>query len=189
MARVRLSRYEAEEGSLPPLCLCCGASATRLVEKSFSWWPPWILVLLITGPFWFLAALAFSRRMHTRMPLCEVHRNHWMWRSWFVYGAFPILVLLGIGTIALVGDAGGSSRVVAGLACFGTGVVVVGWLFSAILLQQLAIHASEITDRSIILTNLSPRFVEAVERERRLARGEGTQGPHRQAAANRRPRP
>jgi hypothetical protein len=192
MAHVRLSRYEAEEGDLPPLCVCCGRSATHLEEKTLSWRPGWVVALILTGPLWFLAALAFTQRMQTRLPLCDTHRVHWMWRSWFIYGGLPVLFILAIGSVALLGDVDRQYRSVAGtwagLACFGSCVLGVAWLFTAVLIQQLAIHASEITNRSITLTNLSPRFVEAVEREHRMARAEAAWGQGRRTAADRRPR-
>jgi hypothetical protein len=54
MASVRIGRYEAVEGLLPPVCMKCGAEALLFKKKTFSWHPSWVLLLLIAGLLPFL---------------------------------------------------------------------------------------------------------------------------------------
>jgi hypothetical protein len=72
MARVRLDRYEAEEGDLPPVCICCGARARDYVRRKFVYYP----VLLTTAV---LIRMMVTRRMTTLLPCCPAHAGGWLW--------------------------------------------------------------------------------------------------------------
>lgn len=76
MAKVRLRRYEIEEYDLPPVRAKCGARAVARPEKTFSWHPGWVTVLILVGLMpYVLVALILTKRMTVPLPLCQRHRN------------------------------------------------------------------------------------------------------------------
>ena len=94
MASVRIGRYEAVEGLLPPVCMKCGAEALLFKKKTFSWHPSWVLLLLIAGLLPFLiVALVPTERMTVHAPLCDEHRYHWTWRGLFIWLGFAFFAL------------------------------------------------------------------------------------------------
>jgi hypothetical protein len=177
MARVRLGRYQVEGERLPAVCMRCGRTADLTRDRTFSWHPPWIDWLIILGliTFWpillvgLILAAVQTKRMHVAVPLCQSHRNHWLWRAWFIYGGLAVVVALGGGALAFLlavppGDQ--ETLTVAGWTCAGTGLVGLVWLLAAAFVQKGAISPAEITDRDISLSRVSPAFKDAVERER-----------------------
>jgi hypothetical protein len=168
MASVRLGRYEVEEYELPRVCAKCGRKAVARPSKTFSWHPPWVIVLIFAGLLiYVIVALVLTKRMAVPLPLCERHRNYWRNRAIVIYGGLLALVL-GVGgvVVASVLDEGGKDNAV-GLACIGTGLVFIVWLFAAAIMQATSIRPNEVTDRSITLVGLSGDFVEAVREDRR----------------------
>src|SRR5258707_9669465 len=93
MAQIRLSRYEAEEGMLPPICVRCGAPATRYKGVGFSTLADWfyLLVLFILWPLAVLAVL-LRQRVRFLLPVCDGHRNHWRWRRAVLVCCFVLVV-------------------------------------------------------------------------------------------------
>lgn len=177
MARVRLSRYQVEDNRLPAVCMRCGAPATLTRNRTFSWHPPWIDTLTVLGLIFFwpllvvglVLASAQNRRMYVAVPLCEAHRNHWLWRAWFKYGGLAAVAALGLGAIAFlvsVPPRDQDTQTVAGWTCAATGLVGLIWLIAAAFVEKGAIYAAEINDRDIYLGRVSPAFKEAVQRER-----------------------
>jgi hypothetical protein len=196
MARVRLSRHEVEEGALPFVCLRCGAPATLTRYKTFSWHPNWIDWFLVIGLLCFTPLLiagvvlsfAMAERMRVPVPLCEAHKNHWRWRSWFIYGGLALFAVLGIGALVFWGSTIKSQhealKAAAGWLCAATGVLALAWLIAAAIVQNKAIRAIEITEQSITLIKASPDFAEALAQERRDLREaedaeEYQESPHR----------
>jgi hypothetical protein len=176
MATIRLVREEAEDGDLPPVCMCCGEPATVLRAKNFSWHPDWVYLLLLLGLLpCLIAALIVTKRMRIRAPLCEEHKNHWLWRNWFAYGGLTGIFFLGVGVIALMltwDDPQGQMSGLFGLLCFGLLGLGLAWLLAAFVVQNLGIRPIEITDRTITLRRVAPEFVDAVREEREYRRRE-----------------
>jgi hypothetical protein len=199
MARVRLRLEEAREGDLPAVCMRCGAEATLAKDKSFSWYPPWISTLLVVGILCFsplivvavILMLTMSKRARVRVPLCEQHQNHWLWRSWFVFGGLLVFVLLGIvGLVVMtaIEDQNSPARGVGCFACFVLLIAGIAWLIAAAIVQSKAIRASEITDYTITLIKVSPGFVAALGQDLGMDRDEPYTGEDRPRAPRRRPR-
>src|SRR5882724_5974690 len=65
MAQVFLHRDEAEDGDLPPVCVCCGRRAERWDTQRFSWHPWWV-----NNPLWLLF---MKKRMNATLPFCADH--------------------------------------------------------------------------------------------------------------------
>ena len=107
--RVLLFRNEVRR--LPPVCMRCGADADVIVDEWFRSGPP------LPGGNW----------MQLRVPLCEAHRNHLLWRR----KLFPIaLALLAIAVFCATWGAGLAAAWGVALAA---GVGLAGWLALAIL--------------------------------------------------------
>jgi hypothetical protein len=173
MARVRLGRYEAEEGRLPPVCMCCGAPADLTKAKLFNWHPGWVYALILVGLLPFLiVALVLTKRMRVRAPVCAAHTYYWTWRSLFVLGGFLALVLVGIAAIVLMASTEGRQQAhnMAGLFCVGVAVLGLVWLVAAAVIQNLTIRPVEITDRDITLIKVSREFADALQEARQRRR-------------------
>lgn len=171
MASVCLDREEVEEEDLPAVCMCCGAPATQHVRKVFSWYPPWVLVLLLAGviPFAIVASV-LSKRMRIAAPLCGAHKGHWFRRALLVWLSLLALIVLSIGLIVLVSMANrqlGHGGDLSGWVCLGIVVLLVGWIVLVAVQQYTAIRPTEITDLRMTLTSVSPEFVQALQEHRR----------------------
>ena len=167
MATVRLERDEVDNDSLPDVCMVCGAEATLRKRKSFSWHPPWVILLILISLWpYIIVALILTKRMTVRAPLCEQHKNHWAWRTAFILGGFLVFLLLGVVSVMVLSNQanqGGADEAIGGLLCFGTVISGLVWLIAAAIIHSLGIRPTEITDRTITLVHVSPAFVEALE--------------------------
>ena len=158
----------SDELELPELCMQCGAPATLHRSKTFSWFPPWLWILFFFCgllPF-VIVALIVTKRRTLRVPLCEEHKNHWLWRQLLVLGTLLGIGAIGIGAtvISNVNDGRGNDPL-GGLLCAGSLILLVAWIILAIAVQATSIRAKEITDRHITLAGVSKEFVEVYERE------------------------
>lgn len=177
MPSVRLSRYEAEEGDLPDVCMRCGAPAAVRKRYAFTWHPLWTYLLL---PFGFLpyvvVAAVLTQRVRCYTLLCERHKWHWLVRTLVVWGGFALMLLLIVGGFALMmalgeGQTGGAKDRLFGLFCVGMVALILAWLISIPVTQVTAIHPTESTHRTVTLARVSPAFIDALldHRDRRRA--------------------
>jgi hypothetical protein len=173
MASVRLGRYEAEDGDLPPVCMRCGEPAEEYRRKQFNWHPQWVYILLIAGLLVFvIVAVILTKWMRIRAPLCPAHTNHWLWRTLVVLLSLLLLVFLAIASIFLLSalERQPGRQHLFGFVCLGVVVLAVIWLIATIVIQMTAIRPTEITDRDITLTGVSVEFVDAYRNRRRRRR-------------------
>ena len=171
MADVRLESYDGDVLELPDVCLQCGAPATVHKRKKFSWFPPWVWILLFCGwlPF-LIVALVLTKRRTIAAPLCEQHKNHWLWRQLLVLGSLFGVIAVGVVTgLAMSATENGDNETLSGLLCGGTVILLIVWVILAVVVQATSIRPKEITDRGIRLTGVAPAFVEAYEEEWRIA--------------------
>lgn len=170
MAQVRLRRFEVNEDLLPPVCLRCGAEAEVTRSKNFAWHPPWVAVLILVGLLpYAIVAIILTKRMKVEAPLCPQHQGHWQWRALYLYLGLALFVVLGVGSMVVLASTDnrrGAPEAWAGFLCLGSLVAGLAWLISAAIIQHLSIRPTEITDKDITLTNVSPFFVEALHEER-----------------------
>src|SRR5262249_41531612 len=101
MPEVRLGRYEAREGGLPPVCLRCARPASVLRAEVFVKRPWWLYVLVaICWPalpvLWFV-----GDRVLVRAPLCELHKHHWRGRTLTVFAAAAVDFLVALAAVIL----------------------------------------------------------------------------------------
>src|SRR5690242_17414628 len=84
-----------EASRLPAVCMKCGERSALEKVKTFSWCPPWVVVIIVLALLpGAIIAMVLTRRLTVHVPLCEDHGNHWSWRAWFTgLTAFFISVL------------------------------------------------------------------------------------------------
>jgi len=167
MATIRLGRYEARQGNLPPVCIRCGIAASTYRNKVFVYSPSWIYLGIPFAfvPF-FLLAWYRSKPARAYVPLCPLHRNLWRWQQ-PVLIAISALVSVGFGCLPLVlafqgkydSEKEAKIIVVASLAAVAGVALYVG---ASIALKYLGIHAIEVDAHGITLTGVAAEFVEAL---------------------------
>jgi hypothetical protein len=175
MPSIRLRYSEvSRKNTLPNVCMRCGGEAARDVSKNFSWYPFWVPFLILGGliPF-IVVAILLTKRMKVPVPLCQAHASHWSRRNWIIYGGLACVVLLCGGLFvaaALLSEFNRANpqrdNTLGGLLCVAPAVVFLAWAIIATIAQNSAIRPTEITDRSITLTNVSNDFIDAVEEQR-----------------------
>jgi hypothetical protein len=167
MAVLRLESYDANVLELPEVCMQCGAPATLHKSKTFSWFPPWVWVLLVVCNILIFAivAMIMTKRRTVRVPLCEEHKNHWLWRQLLVVGS--LLGLLAVGGVSMIAldNEGGGNDPFGGILCIGSLILLVAWVILAVIVQSTSIRAKEVTDQGIVLSGVSPEFIKAYEEE------------------------
>lgn len=173
MASIQLSRYEAEEGDLPDVCMCCGEPATERKRRRFVSHPLWVYLLLPLGylPYVVVAAI-LTENIRCYTLFCPRHKNHWFVRNLIVWGAFAAILVLILGGVFLVGSLSGTvsrstENILFGSLCVGSFVLMLCWFISIPLTQITAIHPADTTERHLTLKRVSPAFVEAVREYRR----------------------
>lgn len=179
MASIQLTRYEAEQGDLPDVCMCCGAPATERKRRCFSSYPLWVVPMLL----WVFVKGEVSGKSYgrvadknTRYTLCYTlfcarHKNYWRSRNLFVWGSL-IGILLFIFSFFIIGGllsprlSPSLENIVFGTFCIGSVVLLLAWLISIPISQAMAIHPTISREYQLILKRVSPAFVEAVHQYR-----------------------
>ena len=197
MASVRLSRYEATRGHLPRVCMRCGAPATLVKPKTFSWQPGWVFLFILLGlvglVLFLVLSLTLSKRMRVQVPLCERHRHHWAIRNGLILGGLVLLLALAGGLIGWQTELGrwlGMGNDAGAILWLGLAALALIWLIGAAIAQSRAIRPTEITAKRIRLVGVSPHFVAALdegleeeEEEEEYEDGEPPRPRRRQAAS------
>jgi hypothetical protein len=164
MANAKFSFYEVDRKLIPELCMRCGEPATTHKNRTFSWCPPWVIVTIIAGLLpYVIVSMIVTKRKRVSVPLCDAHKHHWLSRGLIIL--FSFIALLGlIGLDIAFGD-----KDFVPILVVATLIAGLAWLILIAVLQNTAIRASEITDRSIKLSGLAESFCQAalVERDRR----------------------
>jgi hypothetical protein len=172
MASIQLSRYEAEEGDLPDVCMSCGAPSIVRKRRRFVSHPLWVYVLLPAGyvPYAIVAAI-LTENVRCYTLFCPRHKNHWGFRTLLIWGGFVALLALCFGSFVLVGALSESLSksthdMLFGSLCLGSVVLVFCWLISIPIIQVTAIHPTDITPDRLTLKGISPAFAQAVREHR-----------------------
>jgi hypothetical protein len=167
VAIIELDRREFLQKDLPFVCLKCGRPADLWMSKRFDWMSRGAAVANAFGP-----ANLPPKLIEVRLPLCWTHRRHWLWRAIFAWaGGVTLLACFGLG-IAMIEDrtlfmeypiVRQSVEVGFGMSCIGLPL----WVVSMLVIQTTAIRLNAITDKSITLKGVSPKFIERLEEYRR----------------------
>ena len=169
MASIRITRYEAQNNLLPPVCVVTGEPTTDFKRHTFRWTPPWVGILILAGLLPYLIVALITRKDITfDIPIASRKKGHWLWRQLFaVFGVLGCIGLVIVG-IALSNQPGGVNQGPdIGLytaAAAGVGLVFV--LAVALFLQFTSVRPKEITDRDITLVGVHENFIVALEEER-----------------------
>jgi hypothetical protein len=179
MAEVRLGRYEAREGGLPPVCLRCARPASVMRTKVFVKRPGWLYLLVAVCwpalPVLFLV----GDRVPVRAPLCELHKHHWLSRKLSILAAAAVVLVIAVAAVVLwINFRSGAHPLHKLSLILGVIGLVVGppaVLGLALTLRYAGIYPTEITRHSITLAGVPNEFLEAVRVARR---GGGSAVPH-----------
>jgi hypothetical protein len=165
MATLTLMRAERHGETLPDVCVRCGHPATARKAKTFNWFSPWVYftLLLLIVPLigviaFLLTATIATKRMGVTLPLCREHLHHWRWRTLTILFTFLLLCLIGLAGLLVAMDRNINPDI-GELTCPCCAVGLMGWMIQAIILHLTSIRAISITDYSITLSGISPRFL------------------------------
>jgi hypothetical protein len=163
MAEVELTRYEAEQGELPAVCVKCGEPMLLQKRKTFTWSPPWLIMLLFFGlPLFFLVASFVTHRMKVKLPYCEKHVRAAARRGWLVLGGiFGVLLLIVTSALAIAPES--PLHPLLGYVCGATVVLGIVWFILLAVSDYGAVSAKEVQSKTILLKGVCPEFVKAVE--------------------------
>jgi hypothetical protein len=167
MASIKLYRDEVGEDQLPNVCMRCGRTADVQKRKAFSWCPGWVHVLILAGLLpWLLVMLIMTKRRTVYVPLCNEHKNHWLWRTLITLGGLGLIFVCFVATVVLLAKEekgrGQGDAALGGFMCFGTLGLLLVVLIVAAILSSSSIRPTEITDRRITLAGVAPEFKEAI---------------------------
>jgi hypothetical protein len=171
MAKVRLWINPREDAvyDLPRVCMKCGADATTVKKRQFSWYPQWVWILLFFGIWPFvIVALILTKRQRVELAFCDQHKNHFLVRMLAGLGGFAAILVLGALGFALVTAVAPkqNNEDYFGIVCGAWVVLFVAYLLVVgIYSAMTTIRPTRITERDISLTNVSPEFVRALEEE------------------------
>ena len=171
MPKVYLQGRCSKPTDQPDVCARCGAETTNRVKKTFSWYPPWIIVTFFIGglPLYLILAIVLRKTYTVAVPLCAEHKGHWTKRLLLnLLGVFGLLgggIALGVLFFAL-GDSDPANRE----TYAGVGVLtIIGGILACLVLVVItsttAIRTTEITDRGIRLAGVGKEFVAAYEEQ------------------------
>jgi hypothetical protein len=173
MAHIRLHVQQAN-GGLPMVCMRCGETATVVKSKKMTWYPRWIIFLILLSlpgiVLMVILAMVLRRSAQLQAPLCERHRGHWTVRVIAIWATSGLLALMGFAAVAAFIAIEVSRRfdnqqadTLGMLICLGGAIGFVGWLVILVIVQNTMIRPDEITRTHILLNGVSEAFVNAVE--------------------------
>jgi hypothetical protein len=141
---------------LPRVCMKCGAPATNVRMKRFTWTPPW-------------APRFLKKRQLVQVPLCDAHKNYWIIRRAIIAAGFVALLSCCLVTMFAIGlsrqsDPNQTDPVML-LLCLAWMVVMASWSVFVVVFIRRGIRAERITDRDITLTNVSAEFARVLREE------------------------
>jgi hypothetical protein len=166
MATIRLTRDESETGKLPGVCMRCGAPATELAKKDFTWVPAWVWVTILAGALpYVMLSIVLQQRMKLWAPMCRQHRHHWLKR--LAFNLIACVVVVGaLAGMAALPDAWGLSqsekesfRRWSGV---GMAVLLTAWLIANVVIHQFMIRPARITDDDMELKGVHESFQAAL---------------------------
>jgi hypothetical protein len=163
MATVQLYLRECREGGLPKICAQCGARATHIQDRLFTWRPFWVYLLLPTVIPFIVASQITTRRRLMPVPFCLEHRYHWSRRGTLTGCYLGALVGFFYFSMFVIHEVFSGSET-AGVVFFILWVLLgIGFLVHLILLYASTIKATDISERSMTLKNVAPDFIVALE--------------------------
>jgi hypothetical protein len=164
MAEVQLAWSEAEEGRLPPVCLCCAEAAVAYKSGTLTWFPVYIYPLLLGWVFPFLLALLLvQKRVRVLAPFCARHQHYWPRRRALLLGLLLApFIILGLAFFLNVWERPPEPT---RLALF----IAVCWFVTLLWVRGKMVHIHAVADLGVTLAGVSEKFVGQIAREREAA--------------------
>jgi hypothetical protein len=170
MAHIRLHVQQAD-GRLPMVCMRCGEPATVVKTKMMSYYPRWLILLVLMGLpgliLLVILGLVLRKRARLQTPLCDKHQGHWTIRlamGWAAAVVVIVMAIAGVVAIIMLENAGPrNADVFAPFLCFTWVFAFIGLLILLVILHSTSIRPDEITRTHILLNGVSEAFVTAVE--------------------------
>jgi hypothetical protein len=175
MASIQLTRYKAEEGDLPNVCMRCGEPDTERKRLRFTSHPLWVYVLLPFGYIVYaIVAAVLTENVRCYTQFCHRHKNHWFIRTLIIWVGFVALLVFIVSIIIVVASLASKATMdsLFGYLSLGSVLLMFCWLISIPLIQLTSIHAAEVSKRRITLKCISPEFADAVLEYRKKRRAE-----------------
>ena len=97
MAQIEIAREDVEAGTVPAVCIKCGADPTEVQYRWFACYP------------WQTSVLAFFNvkyepnlyELEVGLPFCRAHRRYWLWADMLKF-ILPILLAIPVCLVAFV---------------------------------------------------------------------------------------
>jgi len=169
MATVSVPRARVADGSLPSVCVVCGADAPHrrfpnVGAPSLAWVLFSPLVGLLT--FWVYILLTSRSLQEGGLPFCDRHRGYWTRRATvIVFGFLTMVVLMGVGMALLPPEQSGVRQPPNPVAAV-AGCWVLLYLPTFLILQLTATRPTGRTRKSLKISGASRKFAAAVAAEK-----------------------
>ncbi|HEV2946682.1 MAG TPA: hypothetical protein VGX70_04865 [Gemmataceae bacterium] len=165
MTAICIERYEAEQGDLPHMCMCCGAPATVRNKQIFCTGVDWIMTIL--GAVMIRHDISdMTNRVAVWTSFCERHGSYWAKRRLLLGGSLAGAVFLPFGGLIFlsINQMGGADLL--NLLWLVSVGLFIGWIILAVNIYRHTIRATEVTITSIKLTGVCKEYMQAVEENR-----------------------
>lgn len=162
MAQARVGLEQARMGQLPPVCICCGQPAARVVHHKFYYRPTWLIIARL-----FLGRLAWAfgtyRNVDLNVPVCARHSRR---LKLPVYLTYAMLGWLGLGVVAsIAGFAIGAGLEINELGGFVISIFfmpLVPFLIGLFVLEFFTPRAEYFDYKIVGFTGVAPQFAQAL---------------------------
>jgi hypothetical protein len=171
MATTSVPRDQIQDGSLPSICVVCGADAPhRLFPSVGAPSMAWVFLSPIVGLVGFWASVLHDKSSSTGggLPFCDRHRRYWPRRGWFIVVGFALAVaMIIIAAVLAPPDVPGRKQ--EPHWAFGLiGCWILVFLPTFLILHLTATRPTGGNAKSVTLSHVNRDFKTAVEDEDRL---------------------
>src|SRR5947209_10698567 len=141
MAKVTLDLTPTETGQLPRVCMRCGKPATCTQAKVFSKnsFPSFRQA---SRPVYSVLPFAAGEflQITVQAPLCDKHKNHWVWRTRAVWLSLAGCLTIVLTLLVLLVNLHGQHPNLSGLLCAGVTLIGLGWFVFLAMMEITAIR-------------------------------------------------
>jgi hypothetical protein len=168
MPNVTLHEYEYDKPeNLPGACVVCGQNAEQFVERTFTWRPPWLALLIFLGwigiIIWVLILNILKRSCTLLLPVCNEHLTYFRYRN-FIY---TLLITIAFGCLfAGVTSLFFVNRDYTGLTMLPSLFGFLFFLIFANVYNSFGITARHINYCTITFRNIHESFIREIRAER-----------------------
>lgn len=157
MASITLSRYECSADLLPAVCAVCGEPGRERVPHTFTWRPSWREARAL-GDSW------VTRTAAVRLPMCPDHARRQRRKDRFVIiTILPMLALVAVALGPMIGLFRGLRPFEESAVITVAAALLLGWFGVLHFFFADRFQVVEITERSVTLRGVDPRFAAAVQ--------------------------